>query len=169
MRIYTLKYIKSPLNYTGGKYRVDYLVGNLMAVLYKMVKRGGKNMGFWTSVNRKARKEHKCAYCEKVIQVGDRYSRETGKYDGEFNNYCLCLRCKWLIDKFEVEYLEDICFTLSENDLINCPSCGTYDVKYLVISEDKQELNCKCEECGEEWVADLTINGIKESISTQKP
>ncbi len=77
-------------------------------------------MSFWNSINRKARKEYNCAYCEKVIQKGEQYSRETGTYGDEILDYCLCLRCRWLIDTFEAEneYMASLFDTLDNNDLV---------------------------------------------------
>lgn len=67
-------------------------------------------MSFWNSIERKARKEHSCIYCGKTIEKGETYSRESGTFEGEFNDYCLCLRCVWLINSFETdnEYLADL-------------------------------------------------------------
>ena len=43
-------------------------------------------MSFWNSTTHIARKLHRCEYCGKQIGVGEQYSRETGVYDGEFND-----------------------------------------------------------------------------------
>ena len=51
-------------------------------------------MSFWNSRTRIARIPHRCEYCGKQIEVGEQYSRETGVYDGEFNDYSMCSRCK---------------------------------------------------------------------------
>ena len=124
-------------------------------------------MSFWNSIERKARKEHKCIYCGKTIEKGETYSRETGTFEGEFNDYCLCLRCLWLINSFasDEEYLADIYETLFENDLIICPSCSSTNLREYDISNDKMSMNCECDNCDEKWVADLSIEGIKELIN----
>lgn len=41
------------------------------------VKRGD-SMGFWNSIQRKARKEHTCLHCQKAIQVGEIYQNHAG-------------------------------------------------------------------------------------------
>lgn len=123
-------------------------------------------MSFWNSIKRKARKEHSCIYCRKTIAKGEEYSRETGTFEGDFNDYCLCLRCAWLIDTFETdnEYLADIWETLFNNDLIPCPSCGSNNLREYDMIENKQEMECECDKCNEKWVADLSIEGLKEII-----
>ena len=42
---------------------------------------------------RKAVKEHECEFCGKVICIGEKYSCEKGKYDGEFFTRKLCMVC----------------------------------------------------------------------------
>ena len=41
-----------------------------------------------------AKKEHKCDCCFETINPGERYSRETGKYDGDFFDRVLCIPCR---------------------------------------------------------------------------
>lgn len=46
-----------------------------------------------------AKKEHKCDCCFETINPGEQYSRETGKYDGDFFDRVLCIPChNMLID-----------------------------------------------------------------------
>lgn len=42
----------------------------------------------------KARKDHKCCECRKVIAVGERYERSTGKWDGRVKTYKTCAACQ---------------------------------------------------------------------------
>ena len=39
---------------------------------------------FSTSVSRVARREHKCSCCRTAIEVGTKYIRHSGRYDGGF-------------------------------------------------------------------------------------
>lgn len=123
-------------------------------------------MSFWNSVKRKARKEHRCIYCSKIIKKGEEYSRESGTFEGDFQDYCLCLRCLWLIENFarDEEYLSDMWETLFNNDLVSCPSCGGSNLREYEARDNYQKLNCECDNCDEEWVADLSIEGLKEVI-----
>ena len=41
-------------------------------------------MEFYNSNYRTARKTHKCEFCGKEIAIGERYSYESGKFDGVF-------------------------------------------------------------------------------------
>lgn len=39
---------------------------------------------FYSSYIRTARKPHKCEYCQKDIMIGEKYSYESGKFEGDF-------------------------------------------------------------------------------------
>ena len=121
-------------------------------------------MGFWNSSKHEARKEHKCQYCQKKILIGETYHRETGTYDGEFNDYCLCERCRWFLTNIDNEggelgYFFDSIF---EFDIINCPSCNSINIRDYKMSDDIQRMKCVCGECDTEWVSDLSLNSLKE-------
>ena len=131
-----------------------------------MCSKGGVGLSFWNSREHKAKKEHRCIYCGKKIEIGETYSRETGTFEGEFNDYCLCLRCVFAIDKFEEkgEYLGDFYETIFNEGLLVCPSCGTTNLREYSFSKDAMTCECECDNCDEKWVADLSIEGIKEII-----
>ena len=48
----------------------------------------------------KARKEHQCEDCNQIIAVGRQYQRTSGKFDGEFFDFCTCLICVEIRDAF---------------------------------------------------------------------
>ncbi len=48
---------------------------------------------FFKTERRKARTSHKCFECSKVIQPGEAYCCESGKWDGDFRTYKTCLDC----------------------------------------------------------------------------
>lgn len=48
---------------------------------------------FYDTVQRVARKEHKCDECQGVIPKGTKYHYGAGKTDGDFWWYKLCLKC----------------------------------------------------------------------------
>lgn len=48
---------------------------------------------FWTSVDRKARKPHKCCECGSEIKVGETYNYASGKWEDEVKNYKTCGDC----------------------------------------------------------------------------
>ena len=50
-------------------------------------------MEFYTETHPKARKEHTCHICRGKIRKGERYSRESGKYEGEFSDRVTCKLC----------------------------------------------------------------------------
>lgn len=123
-------------------------------------------MSFWSSKRHKARKEHYCQYCGKTIAIGEEYDRETGIYEGEFNDYCLCERCKWVIENIDTgsDELGDFNSTIFEYDLASCPSCGSINLREYDFSDDMQTMECECDKCDNTWVADLSITGLSSRL-----
>lgn len=122
-------------------------------------------MSFWNSQwIEKARKPHTCLYCGRTIQPGERYSYECGTYEDEFQHYNLCERCRYLCEKYEHDdTLGEFADTLWENDLLICPSCGSINLSGHEFSDDMMSCQCECDECGEKWTSDLTIEGLKRA------
>ena len=120
-------------------------------------------MSFWNEDKRKARKEHKCYYCGKIIKKDELYYRETGVYDNEFYDYCLCERCRWIIDKYEEpgEDLSDFLEVIFNNDFLCCPKCGSINMREHEFSQDKMSCECECDNCGNTWVEDLSLEALK--------
>jgi hypothetical protein len=44
--------------------------------------------------NLKAKKDHKCSECGRIIVVGEKYYRERGKYDGSMFTHKTCEHCQ---------------------------------------------------------------------------
>lgn len=57
-------------------------------------------MEFYNESTHRARKERTCEGCGKVIQVGERYSNQRGKYDGDFFTRDLCLPCDTILANY---------------------------------------------------------------------
>lgn len=57
-------------------------------------------MEFYTSKMVIAKKLHICEMCGDKISIGERYSYESGKYDGHFFERKLHLECSNIIEKF---------------------------------------------------------------------
>lgn len=58
-----------------------------------------------------ARKEHKCMYCCGTISVGEKYERQTNKYDGQIYDWVCHLECQevaGLLNMFNYDYGEGI-------------------------------------------------------------
>ena len=128
-------------------------------------------MSFWNSKNIKAaKKEHTCQYCGRTIKKGESYTRETGTYEGSFSDYCICGRCNWFL---QMQYdLEDGIGTfeadLFDYDLITCYECGSSSLRKSVIADDTMSMECECRICGENWVADLTIEGLGHAMQNRE-
>ena len=54
----------------------------------------------FTSVKRKARKQHKCCECKRQIEAGETYLVEEGKWDGEFETFKTCSDCLSIRETF---------------------------------------------------------------------
>lgn len=64
-------------------------------------------MDFYNQKYVRARKHHKCEFCEKEIVPGEIYSYESGKYDGDFFVRKLCLTCFNILDSFMKDVNDD--------------------------------------------------------------
>jgi len=78
-----------------------------------------------------AKKVHTCSECGRIIESGEEYAYETGKWNGEFEVYktcedCLSIREAMFCEKWEytnlwnnlVQYLQDIDYEISEDCLL---------------------------------------------------
>lgn len=78
-----------------------------------------------------ARKEHRCMYCGGTINVGEKYERQTNKYDNQIYDWVCHLECQevtGLLSMFDndygegidgehfIEYLQDWLFDKHYND-----------------------------------------------------
>ena len=53
-----------------------------------------------TSVDRTAKKEHKCCECGRPILPGEKYEYVKGKWEGEFTQFKTCWICKTIREDF---------------------------------------------------------------------
>lgn len=76
-----------------------------------------------------AKKEHKCACCEKVLKIGEKYSRQVGKFDGDFFSRALCVTCREMLN----DYCNDVDNEFSWDSIIEyareqvCYKCESYE------------------------------------------
>ena len=49
---------------------------------------------FFNAATVKARKDHKCHECYRVIPTGEQYFKLSGKWDGEMSTFKVCLDCE---------------------------------------------------------------------------
>ena len=108
-------------------------------------------MSFWNSRTRIARIPHRCEYCGKQIEVGEQYSRETGIYEGEFNDYSLCSRCKGAWTYLSGEYC--------------CPICGGFNLREYDFADDMLSVECQCDKCDRKYMVDLSEEAIKKHFN----
>lgn len=85
-------------------------------------------MEFYNDAVHKATKNHKCDLCCHLIPKGQKYHRQSGKYEGEFFDRCIHEHCNNIITAFckennevENEYSPDwIVDWLSDNHCYSC-------------------------------------------------
>jgi len=92
-------------------------------------------MEFYNKKNRTARKIHNCDFCNNTIQVGDTYSHETGKYNGDFFDRKLCLCCSNILSTYlnvqgvrEFDW-DNIADWLSDTHCCECEQHSSYPAK----------------------------------------
>ena len=110
-------------------------------------------MSFWNSVYvNKSRKEHFCIYCETNIAKGNSCWHETGIFEGDFNDYYLCGRCKELINSGYPWYengegLGTLFDNLVNSDIVICPDCKSYNYSYVEHIFDPEAYVFECKNC----------------------
>lgn len=55
---------------------------------------------FYTCENVKARKDHRCEECWRVIPKGEKYERTSMKFDGDVSTIKTCIQCAEIRDAF---------------------------------------------------------------------
>ena len=92
---------------------------------------------FYNSTHPKARKQHKCDLCGKIININEKYHRYSGKYDGDMFDDCYCLICENLISEFcdksnDSDYNADwISDWLHDEYCLNCDKHETCNISNL--------------------------------------
>ena len=61
----------------------------------------------------KARKSHTCCECLSPIDIGEKYWRVAGVWDGGWNTYSMCKTCKDVWDE-AVSEVPDLCICFGE-------------------------------------------------------
>lgn len=94
-------------------------------------------MEFYNESKHKSRKERTCELCGCVINVGDNYYSERGKFEGEFFSRCLHVHCH----NMEREYCEEVDNEFAWDDI----------TEYI---QDKYCRDCEhsaCNDQAEDW------------------
>jgi len=121
---------------------------------------------FWTSaIVKKSRKKYRCEHCSNDIEIGFSYSRESGKYEGDMQDYALCLRCRKLLDgnnpiwDNDDDELGNFHEKLMNSRFVDCPQCGKQTVSEFEYSEDGMSIKIECE-CGNKYSVDLSAENL---------
>ena len=122
---------------------------------------------FWYSVIvKKSRKNHHCEYCGRFIEVGSSYSHESGKFEGEMQDYALCLRCRKLLDSNTATWNSDdgelgnFHDAFMDSKFIKCHECGSTCVGDVIYKDDMTSVSLTCDDCGKIYVVDLSAENL---------
>ena len=88
-----------------------------------------------------SRKEHKCDLCGKIIHIGEKYNRYSGKYDGDMFDDCYRMTCRNIIDAFNDANGYDEYNIDWINDWLHdtyCLDCEHYE------NDECEYTNCSC-------------------------
>lgn len=77
----------------------------------------------YNSYIRTARKAHKCEYCEKNIMAGEKYSYESGKFEGDFFTRTLCVSCRKMLNAYIDDVDDDTFDWLAVSDFLSENYC----------------------------------------------
>lgn len=120
---------------------------------------------FWIDKVVKARKEHRCHMCGKLILKGEEYNNGSGRWDGFFCGTDLCLVCKAASDKYELFYeynpLPNIYDIIRIHHLIKCPQCKETCSEIDRVDDTSQKYQCECSQCDRTWVVTLSADMFK--------
>ena len=97
----------------------------------------------YNSYIRTARKPHKCEYCEKEIIAGEKYSSESGKFEGDFFTRELCIPCRKMLDAYIDCSVDDSFDWLDVSDFLSDTCC------YELCEQDKRHDCDKSPQCCE--------------------
>ena len=95
---------------------------------------------FYSSSEHKARKPHKCHLCRQEINIGEKYKRESGKWEGDFFDRCSHMHCARIIS----EYISDSQEQEYDTDWINNWLSDTYCCE----CKDKEDCLVDTLQCG---------------------
>ena len=97
---------------------------------------------FFTDQLYTAKKTHRCQLCNQNILIGEKYHRQSGKYEGDFFDRCLHRHCNNMIAEFcqenkDNEYSTDwIWEWLVEKYCHDCGKCNGKVFKCDLIIKD---------------------------------
>lgn len=122
----------------------------------------GVKMGFWRSQEMKSKKERRCEYCGKQINIDETYSREVGVVDGDLSSYGLCLFCKVAMpiigSRGELMNTYGMVGDLIDEEYLTCPVCKSMRLDYKRSEPDKHKYMCNCRKCNHIWMVELTTD-----------
>ncbi len=124
-------------------------------------------MAYWRKKVVRTRKHHTCIYCTREIRSGEYAEYNCGTWEGDFQNYYMCMRCVQFIDDNNIELSEgfyegEFLDVIRESDKAKCTVCG--NSRYNCCSWGKNKMSCTfvCNECKNEWRVDLSLGKVRK-------
>lgn len=102
---------------------------------------------FYSQQITKARKEHKCFWCDDIIKPGEKYYRVAAVYEGDFSTRKECDTCNTMVADFCEKNREN---GIEHSDLVEhwqwerCRKCNHWDVVDRQCSIGEMTHSCKC-------------------------
>jgi len=102
-------------------------------------------MNILRDINRIARKEHRCNYCNGIIQIGEKYNCQTNVYDGDIYTWKAHLRCQDIA--LELNMFDDCDEGVTTNDFMEIITEAYYQIQPgpEPIPDFHTRLDCVCD------------------------
>ena len=120
-------------------------------------------MSFWRNTKiKRTRKKHRCMFCSRVIKIGDPAEYNAGIWEGDFQSYYFCDRCRKFIEKYNTELSDgfsggDFTEYISGFGLDCCPVCGSNNHREYTWAGDMMSCKYECDNCDHIWDADYSM------------
>ena len=120
----------------------------------------------------KTKKEHRCITCERKIPKGKKAHHYNGMWEGDWQNWYMCVPCEELNVCGDNEEIcgEEFHMWLTESAHAECPECKGIDktgVRHGYHStykwnSTKEIVYFECELCGRKWEKFIGFDSTKE-------
>lgn len=113
-------------------------------------------MDFFNESDPRARKAHKCEACGGIINPGERYRRQSGKWEGDFFSRAWCADCARIMDYYFAELT-------AENEFDYWDVQDSVAARFCSGCPHSSGGNDDCSESGEIWHCPIIHDKIKEA------
>jgi len=100
---------------------------------------------FYSESWQKTKKVRKCGECNREIEIGERYFKAIGKWDGDFRTKIQCAHCNLIAGEWLMEHCHGFLFGQIQEDIAEHEHEGAYtsvaekmEIVHIVTSMDRQ-------------------------------